>query len=148
MIMAFDMITAALDIGGKLIDRLWPDPAQAAAAKLELLKMQQTGELAQLTADTELAKGQLAVNQAEAGNENIFVSGWRPFVGWVCGAALANQFILMPMATWLANLFGKPMVQLSIDFNSLSTILFGMLGLGAMRTYEKVKGAQAGQPGS
>lgn len=145
--MALDAITAALDIGGKIIDRLWPDPTQAAAAKLELLKMQQTGELAQLSADTDLAKGQLAVDQTEAANASLFVAGWRPFVGWVCGGALANEFIVMPAATWVANLAGAHISTLSIDFNALSTILFGMLGLGAMRTYEKVKGVQTAQPG-
>ena len=82
--MAFDPISAALDIGGKLIDRLWPDPTQAAAAKLELLKLQQSGELQQIT-------GQLEINKVEAANPSVFVSGWRPFIGWVCGTALAYQ---------------------------------------------------------
>ena len=62
--MAFDPISAALDIGGKLIDRLWPDPSQAAAAKLELLKLQQSGELQQIT-------GQLEINKVEAANPSV-----------------------------------------------------------------------------
>ena len=77
--MALDPISAALDIGGKLIDRLWPDPTQAAAAKLELLKMQQEGDLAVMVAQTD-------INKIEAGSSSLFVAGWRPFVGWVCGA--------------------------------------------------------------
>ena len=64
--MAFDPISAALDIGGKLIDRLWPDPTQAAQAKLELFKLQQSGELAQIT-------GQLEINKVEAANSSVFV---------------------------------------------------------------------------
>ena len=72
-----DAVAAGLQIGNKLIDRLWPDPAQAAQAKLQLLQMQQSGELAQLAADTDLAKGQMAINQTEAANASVFVAGWR-----------------------------------------------------------------------
>src|SRR5579872_3587233 len=95
-----DVVAAVSGVAGKLIDRLWPDPAQAAQAKLELLKMQQSGELAQLAADTDLAKGQIATNTAEAANANLFVAGWRPFIGWVCGSGLAFQFIAQPLLTW------------------------------------------------
>lgn len=135
-----DIVTAVSGVAGKLIDRLWPDPAQAAAAKLELLKMQQTGELAQLAADTDLAKGQLAVNQAEATNADIFVSGWRPFIGWVCGSGLAFQFIANPLLTWGTQLYGKTVAVPSLDLGTLMTLLFGMLGLGYMRTTEKLAG--------
>ena len=72
--MAIDPVTAMLDIGGKVIDRLWPDPVQAAQAKLELIKLQQSGDLAQIA-------GQLEINKAEAASANPFTSGWRPFVG-------------------------------------------------------------------
>lgn len=138
--MAFDPISAALDIGGKLIDRLWPDPAQRDAAKLELMKMTQTGELAQLTAETDLAKAQAAINTAEAGNSNIFVSGWRPFIGWVCGCGLLSQFIVRPFAMFLAQAFGHVLEYPSLDMGTLLTLLAGMLGLGAMRTQEKLSG--------
>src|SRR5690348_17894674 len=80
MIGVDDIVTAVSGVAGKLIDRLWPDPTQAAAAKLELLKMEQTGELAQLASTTDLLKGQLDINKAEAGNSNVFVAGWRPFI--------------------------------------------------------------------
>lgn len=138
--MAFDPISAALDIGSKLIDRLWPDPSQANAAKLELMKMTQTGELAQLTADTDLAKAQAAINQAEAGNANLFVSGWRPAVGWVCAAGLFSQFIVRPFAEFAAHLLQHPVDYPSLDIGTLLTLLLGMLGLGAMRTVEKTQG--------
>jgi hypothetical protein len=138
--MSFDPISAALDLGGKLIDRLIPDPAQKQAAALELLKMQQSGELAQLTADTELARGQLAVDQAEASNANVFVSGWRPFIGWVCGSGLAYQFVFSPLLTWGAALIGHPVATPTLDLGTLLTLLLGMLGLGGMRTVEKING--------
>lgn len=83
--MAFDPISIALDIGGKVIYRIWPDPSQAAAAKLELIKMQQSGELAQMAADVEITKGQMAVNQVEAANTSLFVSGWRTRPGHTGG---------------------------------------------------------------
>lgn len=139
-----DIVTAAFDIGGKLIDRLWPDPAQAAQAKLELLKMQQSGELAKLAADTDLMKDQLAVDQAEASNSNMFVAGWRPFIGWVCGAGLAFQFLANPLLTWATSLYGKTVAVPSLDLGTLLTLLFGMLGLGYMRTQEKLAGKADG----
>ncbi len=137
--MSFDPVSAALDIGGKLIDRLIPDPVQKQAAALQLLQLQQSGELAQLASDTDLAKGQLAVNQTEAGNANSFVSGWRPSVGWVCCAGLAYSFVVRPIAGPLAQKYlGAPMDAL--DMGTLGTLLFGMLGLGSMRTVEKING--------
>lgn len=138
--MAFDPISAALDIGGKLIDRLWPDPAQRDAAKLELMKMTQTGELAQLTAETDLAKAQAAINVAEASNQNLFVSGWRPGVGWVCAIGLLSQFLLRPFAMFIAQVFGHVLEYPSLDMGTLLTLLAGMLGLGGMRSFEKVNG--------
>lgn len=131
--MAFDPISAALDIGGKLIDRLWPDPTQAAAAKLELLKLQQSGDLAQIT-------GQLEINKAEAQNASVFVSGWRPFIGWVCGMALAYQYLIRPLALAIAAGLGHPIVEMPGLDSSLWELMFGMLGLGGLRTMEKLNG--------
>ena len=139
--MAHDPVTAALDIGGKLIDRLWPDPAQRDAAKVKLLEMQQTGELAKLTAETDLAKGQLAVNAEEAKSSNLFVAGWRPFVGWMCGAGLCYAAILEPLARFAAQVGFGYSGQFPVIDNMLTLqILMGMLGLGGMRTFEKGKG--------
>ena len=87
--MALDPISALLDVGSKVIDRVWPDPAQAASAKLELMKLQQSGELAQIA-------GQMDINKVEAANPSVFVSGWRPGIGWVCGAGFAVQFVVGP----------------------------------------------------
>jgi hypothetical protein len=131
--MSLDPVTALLDIGGKVIDRLWPDPAQAAQAKLELFKLQQSGELAQMT-------GQLEVNKAEASSASVFVSGARPFIMWICGFGLAMQFILSPLITWGAALYGKTLVLPPLDMGTLLTLLFGLLGLSGMRTVEKLNG--------
>jgi hypothetical protein len=135
--MALDPISAVLDIGGKLIDRLWPDPTQKAAAALELLKLQQSGELAQIA-------GQMDINKTEAANPSVFVAGWRPFVGWICGLGLGWDVIIRPTIQWGANLFGRPLVLAPLDLSTLVPLLMGMLGLGAMRSYDKTIGASNG----
>lgn len=129
--MALDPITAALDMGGKLIDRLWPDPTEAARAKLELFKLQQSGELAQIT-------GQMAINQEEAKSASVFVSGWRPAIGWICGAALAYQYIVRPIVSWGVIAAGHPLPPMPGLDENLWQLLLGMLGLGGLRTFEKV----------
>ena len=84
---------------------------------------------------------QAEVNKVEAANPNVFVSGWRPFAGWVCGAGLAYTFILRPLLPWVVNLFGATVPELpAIDGDALMTLLFGMLGLGTLRSVEKIKG--------
>ena len=131
--MALDPVTAVLDIGGKLIDRLWPDPAQGAAAKLELIKLQQSGDLAQMT-------GQLEINKIEAANANMFVSGWRPAIGWVCALALLYQYLVRPLAVAVFAAVGHPLpVMPGLDEN-LWQLMMAMLGMGGLRTFEKVQG--------
>lgn len=129
-----------LELGKGLINRFFPDPAQAAQAQLELLKMAQTGELAQLAAEAEIAKAQIAVNQVEAASSSLWVAGWRPFVGWVCGAAFAYKFVLAPAVAFGLTAAGYPVELPVLDFTEMSTVLLGMLGIGALRTVEKVKG--------
>jgi hypothetical protein len=130
--MALDPITAILNVGNTLIERLIPDKNAQNQAKLAMLQMQAQGELAQLA-------GQLDVNKAEASNPNWFVAGWRPAVGWTCAAGLASQFLVSPIATWLASLLGHPIAYPSLDMGTLLTLLMGMLGLGGLRTYEKTQ---------
>jgi len=89
----------------------------------------------------ELAKGQLAVNAEEAKSRNVFVSGWRPFVGWSCGLALFAHFLIFPTADVVTAYMGIEAVAYpSFDMDSLMTVLLGMLGLGGMRSFEKSKG--------
>ena len=127
-----------LELGKGLINRFFPDPAQAAAAQLELLKMAQSGELAQLAADTEITKAQITVNQAEASSGNVYASSWRPTVGYTCVAGLIYTFLLQPLLPWLASLFGADVPPLPVlDTNVLMTLLLGMLGIGGMRSYDK-----------
>lgn len=88
----------------------------------------------------ELAKGQLAINTEEAKHRNIFVAGWRPFIGWTCGVSLFAHFILFPSLDVVTAYMGYDAVSYpAFDMDSLMTILLGMLGLGGMRSFEKYK---------
>lgn len=140
--MALDPVTAIFDVGSKLIDRLWPTPESKAAAQLELLKLQQTGELAELAAETDIAKAQIEVNKAEAASEDKFASRWRPFIGWVCGVAFAYHFILQPLMAFIFAARGVKVELPDFDMGTLNTVLMGLLGLGGMRTFERVKGTK------
>lgn len=88
----------------------------------------------------ELAKGQIEINKAEATHKSMFVAGWRPFVGWSCGVALAWHFIGQPIAVFVISYTGVEAPPLpAFDMDSLLTVLLGMLGLGGLRTFEKTK---------
>ena len=126
-----DPISAVLDIGGKLIDRLWPDPVQRDAARLELMKLQMSGELAQIT-------GQLDINKEEAKSASVFVAGWRPAIGWICGVASAWNWIGLPIAKLLLAIYGVSIALSPADISEMLPILMGMLGIGGLRTIEKI----------
>ena len=128
-----DPITAIVTVGSQLITRLFPDPAQAAAANLELTKMQMSGELAQIT-------GQLDINKVEAASTSVFVSGWRPFVGWVCGLGLGYVAIVEPIARFIATMVGYTGNFPVIDTTITMQVLMGMLGLAGMRSFDKKNG--------
>ena len=128
------------DIGSKLIDHFFPDPQKAKEAKLELLKMQQSGEFKRIDAYTTLVQAQTDINAKEAASGNLFVAGARPFLLWVCGAAFAWQFVLEPIASWSAAALGHPVQLPSLDMSQMMPVLLGLLGLGGYRTVEKIKG--------
>jgi hypothetical protein len=139
--MAFDPVSIALEVGSKLIDRLWPDPEKRDAAKLELYKIEKSGELQVLMAETDLMKGQIEVNKVEAASSSLLVAGGRPFVIWVCGSAFAYSAILEPLARFIAAVcFGYHGMFPLIDTNLTMQVLLGVLGLGAMRSYDKKQG--------
>lgn len=127
-----DPISAILNIGNTLINKLFPDPEQAAKAQLELLKLQQSGELATIIAQTD-------INKVEAASDSVFVAGWRPFCGWVGGAGLAYAAIVEPLLRLIASLSGYTGDFPAIDTTITMQILFGLLGLGAMRSFDKAK---------
>jgi hypothetical protein len=131
-----DPISAILNIGTTIINKLFPDPEQAAKAQLELLKLQQSGELAAMISQTD-------INKVEAASGSMFVAGARPFIIWVCGLGFAMQFVVSPILSWGSALLGKPIDLPPLDMGTLMTMLGGLLGLGAMRTVEKLNGVQS-----
>ena len=88
----------------------------------------------------EIAKGQMEINAVEAANSNVFVSGWRPFIGWTCGLGMFGNFITIPFSNFVLALFGIDIVIPLVPLETMMPVLMGMLGLGAMRTYEKKSG--------
>jgi len=90
----------------------------------------------------ELAKAQLEVNKTEASHKSLFVSGWRPAVGWVAVLGMASNFLVIPMANFALALVDSTITVPILDLSEMMPVLLGMLGLGAMRTAEKVKGVQ------
>jgi len=126
-----------------IINKVVPDKAAAAQAVATLNQMQLQGalqeEFAQLQAVT---SAQSDVDKAEATNANVFVSGWRPAIGWVCGAALASQYIFRPIIQWGFTIAHQPLPTLPGIDDNLWQLMFGMLGLGTLRTFEKVKGVE------
>lgn len=123
----------------KLLDRVLPDPQAKAAAQLELLKMQQAGDFRDLDAQLQRDLGQLEVNKAEASSGNAFASSWRPLCGYVCVLGLAYQFVAQPLLAWGSGVHGWPLPP-DLDLGDLITLLGGMLGLGTLRTAERMKG--------
>ena len=87
----------------------------------------------------EINKAQIEVNKVEANSNSLFVSGWRPFVGWTCGVALCYHFVLQPFLVFLLYSSGYQVDLPVFDMTTLTTILMGLLGLGGLRSYEKVK---------
>lgn len=138
--MALDPITAILNIGNTIIDRVIPDKTAAAQAKAQLLMAEVNGEFSN-------AHDQLTVDSSEAANQSIFVAGWRPFVGWGCGAAFLYAYIVQPMAQVIAVLSHNrfdPKLFPVLDMSDMMPVLLGMLGLGAMRSFDKVQGTGNG----
>lgn len=123
-----------------ILDKIIPDPAAAADAKLKALELAQRGELATLDADLRLMLAQADINKAEASTD-LFRGGWRPACGWVCAAGLAYTFLLRPVLPWLASLAGADVQAMpEIDTDTLMVLLTGMLGLGGLRTVERIRG--------
>jgi hypothetical protein len=133
-------IGSIFDFGSKIIDKIFPDKTQADQAKQALAMAQVQGQLADEAAQWDNLKAQIGVNAVEAGSSSLFVSGARPFIMWICGIGLAMQFLVAPIIQWGGACFGKVIVLPPLDMGTLMTLLGGLLGLGTMRTFEKIRG--------
>ena len=116
-------------VAGKVLDKFVQDKDLKAKLDHELNMAFHEANLAQ----TE-------INKVEAASQSMFVAGWRPFVGWTCGVALMYHFLLLPLLHFILKATGNEVELPEFDFSHLSTILMGMLGLGSLRTYEKLRG--------
>ena len=137
-------ILGGINIDG-ILGRFFPskEKAQEFKAQMEQELLKQEGEITKATLALQAA--QIEVNKVEAASSSLFVAGWRPFIGWVCGGAFAWQFAGHPLVTYFISLYAiksgvvlPPLPQLDAD--QLYPVLMGMLGLGSMRTFEKLKG--------
>lgn len=127
------LIPSLVPILGDVLDRVIPDKAAAEKARVEM-------ELALTKAANEGALAQVEVNKIEAGHGSVFVAGWRPFIGWMCGAALAWAFILGPVLSWGMAAFGVKETMPPLMTDNLFELVLAMLGLGGLRTFEKLRG--------
>lgn len=128
------LLTPILSIVNVLIDRLVPNKTKAQEIRDKLSEMAASGELEALTA-------QIDLNKQEAGHRTVFVAGWRPFIGWVCGASLAYQYIGRPIIIYISAARGIDYTFVPSLDDNLWQLMTGMLGLGTLRTFEKINKA-------
>ncbi len=133
------MIEAFLPLLGNVIDSIFPDKEKQAEAKIALIKLHQDGQFKSVDAELKVILGQLAINKVEAGSDDKFKSRWRPAVGWVCVFGLAYATIIYPFLTWLCVVIDIPTPPV-LDTATLTTTLFGLLGIGTLRSVEKYNG--------
>lgn len=120
---------AVADLAGTVINKIWPDKSE-----------QEKQQLANAFA---IVQGQLDINKAEASNPSVFVSGWRPAIGWVCGMACAWNWVGLPIVKAGLAIYGQPLMLSPADIGEMMPILLGMLGMGGLRTAEKINGVAA-----
>ena len=120
---------AVSDLASTVINKIWPDKTEA--------------EKQQLAAAVMVVQGQLDINKVEAASPSVFVSGWRPFVGWVCGTACAWNWIGLSIVKTACVILGHPLSLAPADLTEMLPLLFGLLGLGTLRTVEKINGVAA-----
>lgn len=133
--MAFDPLTAGLDLAKTLIDAIVsriPDPNERERERARLEEAAQAAQNAQLQA-------QLEVNKAEAANPSVFVAGWRPAAGWVSVGGLAYNSFIQPLLAWAASMARLPAPP-PVDSDTFMFIITGMLGLGGWRSLDKIRG--------
>ena len=137
-------VTTLLPVLSSLLDRAIPDPEQKAKAQLELLRLQQEGAFKELDAEIQLNLAQAKINEHEAQQSEFFRGGWRPAAGWACVMGLGYEFMVRPLLPWcltVAGVDGIPELP-SLD-GVLFELLFGMLGLGTLRTADRWKRTNA-----
>ena len=116
-----------------VVNKIWPDKTEQEKAQLQLMGQQIANELAQMQAQAD-------INKEEAKSASVFVAGARPFIMWVLGFAMAWNYVLLPIAMFICSLFGMHPIIPVLDMSVMMPVLMGILGLGAYRSYDKMKG--------
>ena len=127
------LVSSILPVASEVIDRLVPDKNAAAKAKTEMQK-------ALVDAETAGILGNLEINKIEAASRSVWVSGWRPFIGWSCGFAMLYAYVAQPILTFGLTQAGYLIDLPRVELGEMMPVLLGMLGLGGMRSFEKLKG--------
>ena len=119
-------VGAVAELAGSVINKIWPDKTEA--------------EKAQLAAAVQVIQGQMEINKAEAASPSMFVAGWRPFIGWTCGSGCAWNWVALPVVKTGLAIAGMKLDISPADLTEMLPLLMALLGLGGLRTYERVKG--------
>lgn len=119
-------VGAVAELAGSVINKIWPDKTEA--------------EKAQLAAAVQVIQGQMEINKAEAASPSMFVAGWRPFIGWTCGSGCAWNWVALPVVKTGVAIAGMKLDISPADLTEMLPLLMALLGLGGLRTYERVKG--------
>lgn len=138
--------TALLPTISGLLDKLIPDPEARAKAQLDLMRLQQDGAFKELDMQLQVNLAQAEINKVEAASQNGFQAGWRPLAGYMCVAGMGYEFLLRPMLPWVLTVSGVDAPALPSLDGVLFELMFGMLGLGAMRTADRWKRVNAMTP--
>lgn len=125
------IITSLLPVVDKLVG-LIPDKNAREKEKAAI-----TAQLLEIVSQESIAQAE--INKAEAAHQSVFVAGWRPMIGWVCAVGFGWTFVVLPVVTWVAAAFGVTVTLPAID-NGLFELTMGMLGMGALRSFDKWKG--------
>lgn len=116
------------DIRAAITGKAILDPGKEAEVQAKILEIESL-----------LTTSQTEINKMEAQHPSVFVSGWRPYIGWICGTGITIEFILNPIVQWILLISGSSIQLPHINIGVISSLITGMLGLGALRTYEGVK---------
>lgn len=131
---------SVFEFGKSVIERIWPDANKRSEEMRKLEELRQSGDLERMKMHVQLLLAQIDVNKYEAQHPSIFVAGWRPFIGWAGGFSFVWAGVIHPLLTWVwafAGIDGTPPPL--IETGSLGAIVTGMLGVGGMRSYDKMK---------
>lgn len=137
------LATAFMPALASILDKAIPDPEAKARAQLELARLQQDGAFKEMDQQLQVSLAQAEINKIEAASQNGFQAGWRPLAGYACVAGMAYEFLLRPLLPWVLTVSGVEAPPLPSLDNVLFELMFGMLGLGTLRSADRWKRVNA-----